>query len=169
MSRATSKALRVAVLMLTPVLFLLFTTAGSANASWRNGALYNQESGRCLDAGPGHLQQYSCNGTAAQRFTDISSTQYYQLQNGLGQCIDSGQIYVSGLFPCNGGDYQLWSVAYVGKDAAGRSYYQFRNVHWSDICLDSGQNYNTDIWGNPTNGYQMGPCNSGTYQWFSWN
>ena len=165
MSHTRNKALRATALMLAPVLFLLFFTAGSANASWRNGALYNQESGKCLDAGPGHLQQYSCNGTAAQRFTDISSTQYYQLQNGLGKCIDAGQTFASGLFTCNGGNYQLWTVTYVGSDAAGRSYYQFRNVHYTGDCLDSGQNPNF----TGTIGYQIGPCNSGTYQWFSWN
>lgn len=135
----------------------IIATSGTANASWRDGEMFNYHKQQCLDGGGGWLSTWSCNGSSVQIWRDISSTVYYQLQDSAGQCIDSGQT--SGLGSCNGGNYQLWSVSNIGT-VNGRVYDQFRNVHYPNLCLDGGSNL-----GMP----DAGPCNQGDWQWFSWN
>jgi hypothetical protein len=151
---------RVAIALLAPLLMTIVVANGTANAAWRNGAMFNLATAQCLDGGNNFLSVYPCNGTAAQVWHDIQSTSspYYQLEDGLNQCTDGGQG--NGLFGCIINDnYQEYSKEYVGV-ADGRTYYRF---HWArdySKCLDGGQDSQA-MWF---------PCiNSDSYQYWSWN
>lgn len=155
-----SRLLRMGALALAPALALLLvtTSSGPASASWRNGEMYNHHKAQCMDGGGGWLSAWDCNGSPVQIWTDISSSWTYQFRDGDGQCVDEGQS--TGLFSCNGGNWQQWQATYIGTLSDGRSYYQFKNMQ-TGYCLDSGSNWN---------GLMSYPCNANDdYQWWSWN
>jgi hypothetical protein len=74
----------------------------------------------------------------------------YTIRNAwTGQCLDSntsGNLYV---LPCNGGNYQVWTMGPIGTGPS-----QFRDFQ-TGLCLDSG------------NGGHTQSCNGGFYQqWY---
>jgi hypothetical protein len=153
-----SRLFRVACLVLAPSMVMLSMATGSASASWRNGEMFNFAKQQCMDGGGGWLSTWSCNGSGVQIWTDVSpdGVTWYQFRDGNGQCVDWGQN--SGLYSCNGGDWQQFYAHYVGN-VNGRDWYVFRNGH-TNSCMDGGQ---------PLLAGGCSPNNTNTWQWWSWN
>ena len=97
---------------------------GSAVQIWNDitahaGTVYqlDDNNGQCLDGGQGS-GLYGCivndtyqQWTVQKKLTTSDGRTFYQfhsVQNG-GLCLDGGQSHKSMWFPCNGGNYQLWS------------------------------------------------------------
>lgn len=156
--RTTRRALATAAATLALAGGVTAATAGSASAAWRNGEMYNLAKSECLDGGGGWVSTWGCNGSPVQIWRDIAPTtdSTYQLSDNAGQCLDGGQS--NGLFSCNGGDWQRWTVEKVGS-VDGRTYYRFRWAHDASKCLDGGQSRQA-MWF---------PCNGGAWQMWSWN
>lgn len=140
---------------------MLSIGAGPANASWRNGEMYNFAKQQCMDGGGGYLSMWSCNGSGVQIWNDISPYWSYQFHDGIGQCVDDGQVG-TGLFSCNGGNWQQFAATYVGN-VNGRDWYVFKNLQTGN-CLDAGSSSG----GIPLS-WPCSPNNSNTWQWWSWN
>ena len=151
---------KIAIALVAPLLMTIVVANGTANAAWRNGSMFNLASAKCLDGSGNLLSVWTCNGSAAQVWHDLQSTSspYYQLADGLGQCTDGGQG--NGLFSCYLNDnWQEYSVEKVGS-VDGRTYYRFHWARDNSKCLDGGQT-GSNMWF---------PCiNSDDYQYWSWN
>jgi len=158
-STKKARTSRILALLVAPLMFVLVANAGQANAAWRNGPLLNLHYYQCLDTGPGHLQEYVCNGSGAQLFRDISSASTYQFYNpGMNECIDSGASPTGYLWPCNGGAWQQFRLGYVKTGWDGLVYYQIRDTLSGNYCLDA----------NTGSHVNMQPCNGGDYQLWTW-
>jgi Ricin-type beta-trefoil lectin domain len=113
--------------------------------------LVRKGSGKCLDvnesgtANGTNIQQWTCNGSAAQTFTlDDRGNGVYRLRHaGSGKCVD-----VSGAGTADGTNVQLWDCNTSGAQkfkiqSAGSGYSKLVNTR-SNKCVDVSEGASTD-------------------------